>query len=315
MPITVVCPNCNARSSARDAALGKRVKCPKCGQPLTVSAPTVVGSLPSSIALAPDIGPTQVVQSSSAAPSVARSIREQVLARFNRREGRLWSVVPPQKVQASFGRHSTTRELPIAGSWWSRNAEKFGSAWKLQSQTPSKVHIKSGEVYRFVVSPSASPSELTGLSHLKDTPLHGLSFADAQHLTDADLSGIGDLVELRELFLDGANVSDLPFLRSLHNLEELRLSGTWTGDSALANISCCSRLQVLDLYGCPRVTSAGLRHLCGLGNLVWLNVCWTQIDDYAIDSLLNMRALEAVSVTGSLVTEACEERIENNLGR
>jgi hypothetical protein len=36
MPITVVCPACEARLKARDSAAGKRFKCPKCAQPLLV---------------------------------------------------------------------------------------------------------------------------------------------------------------------------------------------------------------------------------------------------------------------------------------
>ena len=39
MPITVICRNCFARSTAPDAAAGKHAKCPKCGNPLTVPEP------------------------------------------------------------------------------------------------------------------------------------------------------------------------------------------------------------------------------------------------------------------------------------
>ena len=39
MPITVLCPTCSARSTAPDAASGKQLKCPKCGNPLIVPAP------------------------------------------------------------------------------------------------------------------------------------------------------------------------------------------------------------------------------------------------------------------------------------
>lgn len=38
MPIAVVCPSCNNKLNAPDNAIGKRVKCPKCLNPFTVSA-------------------------------------------------------------------------------------------------------------------------------------------------------------------------------------------------------------------------------------------------------------------------------------
>ena len=38
MPVSVVCPGCSAKLNAPDAAAGKRVKCPKCQQPIAVPA-------------------------------------------------------------------------------------------------------------------------------------------------------------------------------------------------------------------------------------------------------------------------------------
>ena len=38
MPIAVTCPECSAKMKAPDAAAGKKVKCPKCGEMLTVPA-------------------------------------------------------------------------------------------------------------------------------------------------------------------------------------------------------------------------------------------------------------------------------------
>ncbi len=39
MPIAVQCPSCGAKLNAPDKASGKRLPCPKCKKPLTVSAP------------------------------------------------------------------------------------------------------------------------------------------------------------------------------------------------------------------------------------------------------------------------------------
>jgi WD40 repeat protein len=39
MPIPVQCSKCSAKLSAPDAAAGKKLKCPKCGSPITVPAP------------------------------------------------------------------------------------------------------------------------------------------------------------------------------------------------------------------------------------------------------------------------------------
>jgi len=38
MPFTVVCPSCSARIKAPDTAVGKTVKCPKCSNPMIISA-------------------------------------------------------------------------------------------------------------------------------------------------------------------------------------------------------------------------------------------------------------------------------------
>ncbi|MFL5339243.1 MAG: hypothetical protein ACJ8F7_03670 [Gemmataceae bacterium] len=39
MPIAVICPNCSARIKAPDTAVGKTVKCPKCGSPMQIAGP------------------------------------------------------------------------------------------------------------------------------------------------------------------------------------------------------------------------------------------------------------------------------------
>ena len=39
MPIAVVCPSCDSRLNAPDAAAGKTVKCPKCKAPMVIPTP------------------------------------------------------------------------------------------------------------------------------------------------------------------------------------------------------------------------------------------------------------------------------------
>jgi phage FluMu protein Com len=39
MPISVLCPSCNSKLNAPDAAAGKRVKCPKCQVLMELPAP------------------------------------------------------------------------------------------------------------------------------------------------------------------------------------------------------------------------------------------------------------------------------------
>jgi hypothetical protein len=46
MPITVTCRTCSVRLTTPDAAAGKQLKCPKCGQPLLVPQFEVVDTLP-----------------------------------------------------------------------------------------------------------------------------------------------------------------------------------------------------------------------------------------------------------------------------
>ncbi|HVS40135.1 MAG TPA: hypothetical protein VMS17_31545 [Gemmataceae bacterium] len=67
MPITVRCPKCNALAAAPDAAAGARVKCPQCGE--AVSVPRQAGPTPDWLAAPPPVrrpAPTPVSTTAAA---------------------------------------------------------------------------------------------------------------------------------------------------------------------------------------------------------------------------------------------------------
>jgi hypothetical protein len=68
MPITLICPSCSARLKAPETAVGKTVKCPKCGLSMAVTAPAEPPS---------DVVETVFeVEEQPAAPRPARSRRD-----------------------------------------------------------------------------------------------------------------------------------------------------------------------------------------------------------------------------------------------
>jgi hypothetical protein len=90
---------------------------------------------------------------------------------------------------------------------------------------------------------------------------------------DRDMESLKGLTELRELRLDGEEITDagLLYLKGLTGLRVLHLYGRRFTDAGLMHIRGMTKLRELDLSD-TKITDAGLVHLKGLTELQELNL-------------------------------------------
>ena len=98
-------------------------------------------------------------------------------------------------------------------------------------------------------------------------------FLDSSNVTDTGLESLKRLRRLRWLSLEDANITDagLPHLAELRKLEHLTLSGTKVTDAGLAHLAELKKLEFLKLDG-TKITDAGLVNLEGLDSLQRLSL-------------------------------------------
>jgi predicted nucleic acid-binding protein len=115
------------------------------------------------------------------------------------------------------------------------------------------------------------------------------TYFTGDRLTDADLTRLGGLSDLRELYLQSPGITDagLVHLRALDKLTTLYLGGTSVTDAGLVHISGLPGLRTLNLAS-TATTDAGLIHLRGLTGLRRLVLWGTRVTDAG---LLHLRAL------------------------
>ena len=110
-------------------------------------------------------------------------------------------------------------------------------------------------------------------------PLRVLDLAQSAGVTDEGLKGVGQLKQLKQLFLPPQITSaGMPHLSGLVELEELSLKES-------------------------QLTDAGVVHLAKLQNLRKLNLSETKITDEAIPYLLKLKNLRSFDVDGTGMTE------------
>ncbi|MCO6458104.1 MAG: hypothetical protein J5I93_22600 [Pirellulaceae bacterium] len=124
--------------------------------------------------------------------------------------------------------------------------------------------------------------------------------------TDEGAEVIGRMTRLRELSLSGRNQISPAGYRQLARLKELReliLRSCGLLDRDLAFLRAMHQLEVLDLSG-NRITSAGIDHLLDHSNLRSLNVSFCpEIDDQAFEKVSRLERLESLSAQVTQVTD------------
>ncbi len=120
---------------------------------------------------------------------------------------------------------------------------------------------------------------------------------------------------IRVVHLNGLKVrdADIEPLKSLSQLEELRLEDSYLTDAGLAHVSGLKALQEIDLHKSLYVTDKGLESLKTLPKLSKLELSYTRITDAGIESLLAMKQLKVLHLTGTRVTSEGLKKIKAGL--
>lgn len=123
-------------------------------------------------------------------------------------------------------------------------------------------------------------------------------------VTDATLSRLSGLTELRELRLVGTSVSDegLDHLRGLTKLEDLGLYGSRMTDAGVAKLVHHAQLRRLSLPGI-KVTYAGLARLKELAQLQELELADTDVSDAGLAQLKAFPQLTRVDLHSTTITD------------
>jgi hypothetical protein len=157
-------------------------------------------------------------------------------------------------------------------------------------------------------------------------------------INDADLTQVGQLVELQELHLRNSKVTSLG-LRELVRLSQLRrltlsntladdkglsclgrfaklevllLDSTPITDAGLANLSQLEYLQILSLND-THVGDLGLTHLQDLHQLEWLYLKHTDVSDAGLSSLDHLTNLHHLFIHGTRVTPAGCRKLQTSI--
>ncbi len=96
---------------------------------------------------------------------------------------------------------------------------------------------------------------------------------------------------------------DLALLPALLSLERLNIDSGKFSDAGMKSIGALTSLRDLRLTRCPRVTSAGLKHLSQLRNLEGLTLEGTSLTDDGLRHLANLTNLQRLTLAGSNLTD------------
>jgi Leucine-rich repeat (LRR) protein len=188
---------------------------------------------------------------------------------------------------------------------------------------------------KYIRVPRTNISDV-GVAHLaKASQLQLLDLLECPGVTGKSLAVIGQLKNLRNLRLFGAEIRDehMPQISGLEQLEALGLQYCRVGDEGLKSIAGMKKLKELNLYG-TKVTDAGLPSLAGLSNLQKLrlretglrgeqnldafatltnlrelDVSESPVQDSIIDGLIKLPKLESLNLWNTQFTDAGAKRL------
>jgi tetratricopeptide (TPR) repeat protein len=202
-------------------------------------------------------------------------------------------------------------DLSVPGRWLTRPAGEAEAQWEFLGETPRRVKLLSGQVYRLEIDQGVTDAKLESLAHLRGLPaLQQLSLFGCKQVTDAGLEHLAGLKDLQELSLvkcSRVRNAGLAHLRGLMALQRLGLEECkQVTDAGLEHLAGLKDLRHLDLGGCERVTDAGLQHLAALKDLRHLDLggCG-QVTDAGLEHLRGLTALRHLDLGGcERVTDA-----------
>lgn len=120
-------------------------------------------------------------------------------------------------------------------------------------------------------------------------------------VTDDLLRDICELLDLRELNLSGAEVTDggLVHLKNLKKLEKLNLSGTGITDDGLSQLTDLTHLRVLALAS-TLVGDSGLMYLNSLEKLEDLDISATRVTDAGLKQMSSSSQLRSLTIRSGM---------------
>lgn len=175
-----------------------------------------------------------------------------------------------------------------------------------QAESPSHQDDAAG--------PSAPAPEAQSDDESPTTDLRAAALADLKALgarISADDAGAIIAVDLAQTAVTDA---DLSAIAQLPQLRELNLRETLVSDPGLETVAGLSDLEFLGLTG-TLVTDSGLAHLAGLQQLRFLTLGHTIITDAGLESLADCSRLEALNLKGTEVTAAGVAELQRRLPR
>lgn len=129
-------------------------------------------------------------------------------------------------------------------------------------------------------------------------------FCESRLVTDADLSVLDRLSDVRELYLNSTHVTDagLAHVMNIQGLQELYLNGTEVTDTGLAQLTYLKDLRLLSLQD-TKVTDEGLRNLRNLKGLQTLDLSDTKVTDAGVEHLKELKGLQTLGLSGTKLTD------------
>lgn len=147
--------------------------------------------------------------------------------------------------------------------------------------------------------PQVAAADAGALDKIRGTGALAMPLAQGVNLVDVSFQSAGDktsdneiallapvATQVYSLNLAGSKVTDagLSKLADLKNLRRLHLEKTGVTDAGLANLKGMTNLEYLNLYG-TQVTDAGLSNLEGMKNLKSLYLWQSKVTDAGVDKL------------------------------
>ena len=126
-----------------------------------------------------------------------------------------------------------------------------------------------------IANESVTDDDLAALAELRlgERDFPTLDLRQAKSLTGAGLARWGNRINFQRLWLDGENTDAvLSHLGNLPNLRDLRIDGAGITDAGLAHLGKLVNLQYLTLSEGNAVTDAGLARLGNMSGLSTLNI-------------------------------------------
>ena len=126
---------------------------------------------------------------------------------------------------------------------------------------------------------------------------------NAAAITDAQLTELGKLRDLRSLYLQNTAITDQTLARmtGLSQLDSLSLYNTRISDAGLRHVAQLPSLSRLEI-GLTQVTDAGLAPLVDLPMLQRLYLKSTAISDAGVEHLRQMTRLQELRIQGTQIT-------------